>query len=113
MAIEGGLTLTGIDGLRGLEPGLGSGRPPGGWRVCAPRGVCKDFRGSRRGSGYVLEDLQGVGRVWGGLGCSLQTLVATVSLYDSVCGRFSRDCSLHAGRGTISIEWPPEIPFSL
>ena len=67
MAIEGG--LTGIDGLRGLEPGLGSGRPPGGWRVCAPRGVCKDFRGSRRGSGYVLEDLQGVGRVWGGLGC--------------------------------------------
>ena len=67
MAIEGG--LTGIDGLRGLEPGLGSGRTPGGWRVCAPRGVCKDFRGSRRGSGYVLVDLQGVGRVWGGLGC--------------------------------------------
>ena len=39
MAIEGG--LTGIDGLRGLELGLGSGRTPGGWMegLCPERGL--------------------------------------------------------------------------
>ena len=47
-----------VDGGLPLEhASLQSGRPPGVWRVCAPRGVCKDFRGSRRGSGYDLGDL--------------------------------------------------------
>ena len=35
MAIEGG--LTGIDGLRGLEPGLGHPGPAKAGGVCAPR----------------------------------------------------------------------------
>ena len=53
MAIEGG--LTGIDGLRGLEPGLGSGR--GTVTVGTPGGRGAGGSVPREGSVRTLEGL--------------------------------------------------------